>query len=124
MSSPSCSGTLVGYSVEGRWNYPAPKMFGDQILDKEWRTLKFQEGAGGVPTNGCMSSERQYLAQYGLFTQPAAEALRWWFIANAEASEFGMFCLETRIVKHLIKYSSSAERTEEINYQPPKKDAP
>ena len=45
-----------------------------------------------------------------LLEHSEAEGLRWWFICLAEAAETcGSLCLETRLVKHEIKYEYSAK---------------
>jgi hypothetical protein len=99
----SGSGTEIGYSVEARYNYPSPKAFGDIILDDRWRTVHFPEGKTGVPAGPIYYTHTR--AQ-GLFGYSAAQALRWWLHALADAEILGGLCIETRLVKHEINYSN------------------
>ena len=117
--SPSMSGVTSGYTVEARWNYPSPKAFGQIILDREWRTIPFAEGQHGVPQKTNHWDGSFFLRQFGLYTFPVAEALRWWFIAEANSDSIGSLCLETRIVEHRVRYSSTADRAEPLSYSPP-----
>ncbi len=96
--------TITGYTVEGRYNYSEPKQFGGQILDERWRTLIFPSAPFGVPIGGFHKHE---LKMNGLLGYSAAQALRWWFHANADV--LGSLCLETKIVKHIIKSSYKCE---------------
>lgn len=106
MKGSSGSGSDSGFTVQARYAYPEPKDFHGQILDNRWRTLHFQQSPIGVPAQARYAPWSGSMP--GLMTYPAAEALRWWFIANA-AHSFDHFCLETRIIKHEIKYSYSEE---------------
>ncbi len=96
---PSGSGTDSGYTVEARYASHRPEMICGQMLDNRWSTLRFDKAPIGVPSQTWPVSVPGYLSF------EAAQALRWWFIAQARADYRGMFCLETRLVRHKIKYS-------------------
>lgn len=103
----SGSGGVTGYSVEARLNYHEPRTISGQIFDNRWSTVHFQQT---VPPFGVPSGRRYnscWYDQTGLFSYQAAQALRWWFLANAEV-EFSCLCLETRLIEHEIKYSYSS----------------
>lgn len=101
----SGSGTAPAYTIEARCT-SRPKKVGDIILDKEWRNIDFTRGNYGVP----LSRFNRYIyEQCGMFNYQAAQALRWWFHAELENEPLGGLCIDTRLVKHLIKYSYSAE---------------
>lgn len=110
----SHSGTTNGYSVQARYNYPEPKQFGDIILHREWKTIYFpKSNTIGVPTGNSLDWAAN---QLGLLSYPAAQALRWWFHANAEAEILGSLCLETRIVKHKVEYSIKEQKVSDHQY--------
>lgn len=101
----SGNGTDHAYTVEARLAYPEPRSVVGQILDTRWRQVAFVESTVGVPA-------RPRYAPWGAFlsdklSYQAAQALRWWFLANAE-QEFSCLCIETRLVEHEIKYSYSS----------------
>lgn len=102
----SGNGSTTGYSVEARYAYDSPLVVGDITLDLRWRTIHFPQGSPGVPERAAWEGDP---IRYGLHTWAAAEALRWWFVAEVEAAHRGHFCLETRIVEHHIKYNYSVE---------------
>ncbi len=103
---PTGSGTCHGYSFEARYNYPSPKTVGGIALDNRWRAIGWQEAKIGIP----LRRHRMFgLDATMLLEHNEAEALRWWFICLADATEVcGSLCLETRIVEHEIKYEYSA----------------
>jgi hypothetical protein len=105
ISGQSGSGTHISYSVEARSTYIRPQQVGDIILDQRWQRLFFPKSPIGVPSSSNIGEK-----ECGLMTYSAAQALRWWFIAELESS-FKHLCVETRIVKHLVKYSYSEEIT-------------
>lgn len=106
----SVSGTQYGYQVQARYMYHEPKDFGGIILDQRWRTLYFEKSPIGVPTS--RGAFDWYLPASNCMTKYAAEALRWWFLANCERGDWGgSLCVETRIVKFKIEYSHKAEAT-------------
>lgn len=102
LSGGNGSATYSGYSVEAKYNYHEPKSFGSQIFDKTWRRVNFDKSTNGVPS---CSSLHEEIVKHGFLSYQAAQALRWWFHAAADAESFSSLCLETRIVKHEIKTS-------------------
>lgn len=104
---PTQSGTSRGYRVEARLNYHTPKAFGDLILDNRWRGIGWRETKHGIPRN---AFRRYELDAAGLLERNEAEALRWWMICFAGASDAvgGGLCLETRIVEYSVKYEFAA----------------
>lgn len=100
------SGTDSAFSVQARMAYWEPKEICGHLLDTRWRTIHFQQSPIGVPTQARYCPWGASLQ--GLMTYQAAEALRWWFMAQA-AHSFDHLCLETRIVKHKVTYSFSEE---------------
>lgn len=100
------SGTEDCYTVQARSMYTEPQPFGKQIFDQRWKHVQFDQvqfPLPGVPAGHSMISDR-----LGLYSYPAAQALRWWFHANAHAG-FSGICLETRIVKHKVTYTYAEE---------------
>jgi hypothetical protein len=78
------------------------KQFGDALLDQRWQRLRFVTSHIGVPDG----LSYNYAARAcGLLGYSAAQALRWWFHAQADAETFGGLGLETRIIKHHVEYS-------------------
>ena len=102
----SGSGTEIGYTVEARNNFHAPMQIGGQIFDNRWRQVKFEQSAIGVPI--CPRYQR-HIAEHGMLGYAAAQALRWWLHANAEAGQGMALCLETRIISHKIIYTHKIE---------------
>lgn len=96
---PSGSGSIDVYTVEARYAYHDPKVLCGQLFDNRWREVQFQQSPIGVP------SKTWPLDYPGYYSFDAAQALRWWFIAQAGASGEGNWCLETRLVRHRAKYS-------------------
>jgi hypothetical protein len=98
-------GTMIGYTVEARYNYHTPIQLGNQLFDERWREVRFEDGHGvGIPN----SPSDHKLLKSGLRGYAAAQALRWWVHAAADA-DMSYFCLETRLVKHELKYNQSVE---------------
>lgn len=99
----SGSGTEIAYSVQARLAYHQPRQVCGHLLDLRWTTLYFEKSPIGVPVRaGSMAR-----GHCGLLSYQAAQALRWWFLAQAEL-EFSCLCLETRLVEHRVEYSYSA----------------
>lgn len=103
------SGTMTCYKVEARmchgcgpkeiknidtWNSPV-------LTDSKWATLSFPTGSVGVPS----SSFGQDYARYGYLSYQAAQALRWWFLAE----QGGVGAMETRLVQYEFEYSYTAK---------------
>ncbi len=112
-SSGNSSSTMPAYSVEGRYNYSAPQEIAGQIFDNRWRRVIFNEGDAGVPIGSEFHINE--LRQYSVMGYSAAQALRWWLhaVADAGCSMSTGLCLETKIVKHIIKTSSECEAVSE-----------
>ena len=66
------------YYVEARRD--VAKMVDGQIISQEWKRLTFPEGTVGVP----MASKHAICGYFGYYSYHAAEALRYWFLANAD----------------------------------------
>lgn len=99
----SQSGTETAYSVEARYNNHSPIVIGGQVFDNRWRAVKFDKSPIGVPDE---KSFHRHAEEYGLHGYAAAQALRWWLHAAADAERIGgSLCLESRLVKHTISYS-------------------
>lgn len=100
---PSHSGTESAWIVEARSGIKRPIACGDLLLGSEWTSVPFNRAAAGVP-NGHMLFQG---ADMGMLTYPAAQALRWWFLADLAAS-FKDTGVETRLVEYKITYSKTA----------------
>ena len=99
------SGTTIGYSVEARMNYSRPETILGTAYDNRWQRVQIVAGDSGVPMKRSPA-----LDHVDLYSFETAEALRWWFIAAAEASRIGgSLCIETRLVRHRVEYSYSAK---------------
>ena len=110
----SHNGTNIGYTVEVRYTGHKPAIINDMVLGKEWQRPKFdavQPPIPGVPTARPWNAA--LFSMLGLYDYSAAEALRWWFHANADATGIGAMCVESRIVAHRVKYSMSEEAISE-----------
>lgn len=104
---PSGSGTDVSYSVEARLAYWEPRQVCGHLLDTRWTRLHFAKSPIGVPAKKfAMLAGPAIAAGNELLDYQAAQALRWWFLANAE-QEFSCGCIETRLVKHTVRYEYS-----------------
>ena len=94
--------TLIrtGYIVEARFQDCDPGIVGKQIYDDRWRQVKFDQSKIGVPMSPAYHRE---LIDQGLFTYSSAQALRWWFHAQAEIECVGGAPgLQTRLVQHRV----------------------
>jgi hypothetical protein len=81
------------FIVEARHNYRDPLPVGDQIFDREWRVVNFNLSDNvGIPVNTVPGFE-------GTLSYAAAPALRWWWLAQLEATTRACFCMETRLVQ-------------------------
>jgi hypothetical protein len=96
------SGSETAWVVEAR-STRSPRQVNNQIFDGEWRRVKFDQHPMGVPATARGS---RYTAEAQMLSYPAAQALRWWIHAVLE-SDYNNLCFETRLVKHVIKYSVS-----------------
>ena len=87
---------MVGYRPEVRTSYRDPTLVSGQIVDGVWREIKYhsRDDLSGIPA-GYFDKK---LKEHGLLGRPQAEAIRWWFLAQAEAERAtGALCLETRL---------------------------
>lgn len=100
----SGGGSGRGYTVEARLNFNgASEIINGIALGPTWATLHFPEAPIGVPKGAVCWG---YLPHTSLLAYPSAQALRWWFLANAEVSRAGgTLCIETRLVQHDCTYS-------------------
>lgn len=136
----SGSGTSTGYSVEAR-AHCGPTIVHGKIYGPDWSVVEFRErdDDSGIPAPGGYDSSGQLL-NHGLLSYPSAQALRWWFHADAENDEYnGMRIgnkrvvlrtstvgIETRLVKHEVKYSytitavSAHDEVKDVFFGPPK----
>lgn len=116
----SGSGTTVGYSIEAR-SVSQPTFILGNMIGEKWTRLDFPRGEKGVPVPGCYDGSGQ-LARLGLFSYPSAQAIRWWFMAAAENDFINdatpiripmprPWSLETRLVRHEIKYQYTVTAT-------------
>jgi hypothetical protein len=103
--SESCSGNEEGYTVEARVDWLCPVQIGTQLFDNRWRGVKYDKGVIGVPS---ADPYQKYVIEHGMFSYAAAQALRWWLIASAEATKTEVG-LETRLMKHRISYTQKVE---------------
>jgi hypothetical protein len=99
----SGSGGGRGYSVEVRLNYNgAAEIVNGIAVGPNWTRLHFEKAVVGVPQgNVCWG----HLPNTSLLGYASAQALRWWFLANAEATRGHALCIETRLVRHDCTYS-------------------
>jgi hypothetical protein len=95
MPHTSAGGTAHGYEVEARVDGP-PRQLGKYLLDEKWRAIQFEPSATGVPSQ---SSAEPWLSYCGLMRYEAAQALRWWLMAEA------VWGVQTRLVKHCVQYN-------------------
>lgn len=118
------SGTTIGYSIEARSTSKPTLILGNMIGEK-WTRLEFQRGEKGVPIPGCYDGSGQ-LAKLGLFSYSSAQAIRWWFHAASENDFINdvesplrslrailprPWGVETRLVKHEVKYQYTVTAT-------------
>lgn len=104
---PSASGTTHGYKVQARAALHDPVLIGGRMFDARWRTVEnYSRNDGrGIP----MSSSDREIRRAGLLTLTEAQALRWYFIAAAEAQDWvNALGLETRLVEYKVEYKWSA----------------
>lgn len=93
--------TMRGYRPEVRTSYHTPSVVSGQIVDCEWRPIEYERGKApvGVP----QGYSDQKLSDHGLLGHAQAEAMRWWFIAAAEAERAtGSLCMETRLQEYKL----------------------
>lgn len=103
-------GETTGYSVEARYADIRPEIINGQMFDIRFSRVNFQTSPMGISEAPIYDRE---LLRSGLFSFEAAQALRWLFIASSKF-ERSRSCLETRIIRHRIKYERSIEEIEAI----------
>lgn len=103
----SRNGTMHAYAVEARHNFSEGIIVAGQAYGQRWKRVHFAESPApfGVPQG--KRYEAPELLATGLHSYAAAQALRWWFHAEADMGPLGALCLETRIVQYEVKYSCS-----------------
>lgn len=96
----SGNGRVSGYTVEARHTSRDHVVIGGVVYTDKWKKIHPEQGQVGVPSHHRCEA---WLSQCGLMNYPAAQAIRWWFHAMAEA-DFKNICLETRLIKHEVEY--------------------
>jgi hypothetical protein len=103
-----------GYTVEARCTLKHPKTVNGKALGGEWLQLEFPHGRG-VPAAPPYSP----LPLMGLLSYQAAQALRWWWIAEAEAADIcSTNGIETRLVQFDVKVDWEARAVAAVDEQP------
>ncbi|MFA7238970.1 MAG: hypothetical protein WC091_02585 [Sulfuricellaceae bacterium] len=111
----SMAGNDLRYVVEVRFNSYKPTAFGGDVFDNRWQRLNFKKGQGGVPTKARYEAWGDI---FGLMTYEAANALRFWFLAEIQSTEeCSHWCWETRLVPVMVTYSVSTESQEPIEHR-------
>lgn len=95
------SGTETFYTVECRCPGTRPIVVLNQAITSDWLPVHVSESPVGVP----QSKDWRSIVTQGHYTYAAAQAIRWWFLAEAERCRLGIL-VETRLVKHETKYTS------------------
>ena len=107
------SSTSTGYTVEARFFMRDAEIIMQQIYDDKWRQVEFDQSAIGVPMSRFHHHE---LLEHGLFSFSAAQALRWWFHAQAEIECMGGAPgLQTRLVQHRVTYTNEVKAIGVVN---------
>lgn len=102
------SGTMNGdgWTVEVRLaDYAQPIQIGDMVVSHQWQRVGFTPAVIGVPAH---SEYQSYLGYTRYLSYPAAQALRWWFHAEAAKGSLALG-LHSRLVKHRIRVEHSVE---------------
>ena len=101
------SSTSTGYTVEARFFMRDAEMIRQQVYDDKWRQVELYQSAIGVPMS---TSYQRELIEHGLLSYSAAQALRWWFHAQAEIECVdGAPGLQTRLVQHRVTYTNEVK---------------
>ena len=95
------NGTNIGYRVEARAK-DRPVIFQGVVFDKEWRSVAFKSAPPGfgVPARDGLDHAN---AMFGLYSYEAAQALRWWALAN---DIFARYQVETRLMRYRAEYKA------------------
>ncbi len=92
--------TSTGYTVEARFFMRDAEMIRQQVYDEQWRQVEFDQFNVSVPMR---SNYHRALIEHDLLSYSAAQALRWWFHAQAETECVdGAPGLQTRLVQHRL----------------------
>lgn len=95
-----------GWTVEVRLDdYAQPTPVGDMLVSHQWQRVIFAPAAIGVPSH---SEYQSYLGYTRYLSYPAAQALRWWFHAEATKASLALG-LRSRLVKHRIRVEHKVE---------------
>lgn len=107
---------MRGFSVEARAAFPklGPVNVSGQNFDGEWRAVRFEIDPQGRGVPGGLTVEFP-LTMLGLYPYETAQALRWWFLAEARKDFKGM---ETRLLEHGVEYSIKSEIKEPLDQYP------
>lgn len=107
--SESGSGTIGAWSVEARCSLDTHVTCNGVILGSKWQRLHFPKEAKGVPPGPAW--HQPWLSLTGRYAYESAQALRWWWLAVAEAERcLGSIGVETRLVREKITYSYGVSR--------------
>lgn len=104
----SGNGSVTMYSVQARLAYHEPREVAGHLLDLRWKTINTVPAGFGIP-----SRRFHNVPDTGLLSYQAAQSIRWWFLAQAEA-EFSCMCVVTRLVEHVVNYNYSTEATRAV----------
>lgn len=87
------------YSIEARCGTAklGPITVNNQVFDGEWRTVNIARAPIGVPAAPPFMASAQ---QHGLYGYAAAQALRWWLLAEADMT---FRALDTRLIEHRLE---------------------
>jgi hypothetical protein len=83
-------------------------MVSGQIVDSVWRPINYENRSDhfGIPA-GYFDKK---LTEHHLLSLAQAEAIRWWFIANADAEgPAKSLCLETRLQEYSLQITHSVK---------------
>ena len=101
----------IVYHVEVRTSFDQPQEIAGMLLGQNWAPLSISQYPSGL---GVPNVTIDSAGKHGYFTYEAAQALRWWFHAEARYS----FCLQSRLVAFDWEESWSATRKSEETPQP------
>lgn len=108
---PSGSGILHGYQFEIRTTHEPFEAAG-MMITNEWKHVYHPKTKGfGIPAKSYEFEPG--MDYFGLQSLVVIQALRWWFLSVIDA-EIGALAVETRIVKHRVKYNISCEPIESM----------
>ena len=102
--------TMTGYTVEAMFDSDSPRTICKAIYDCTWRRVPFVESPIGIPTTKIFTVD---LCKYGLYDYEAAQALRWWFHAQANF-EGNEYCLKTRLIVHEVVSHTTVTATQAV----------